>query len=69
MANLIFPTGTYDDGGMLLEVHLAGSTQFLLCMYINWIYVFLLIKHNYAHYIATHVTRISIYSLHLEMNE
>ena len=31
MANLIFPTGTSDDdGGMLLEVHLAGSTQFLL---------------------------------------
>ena len=31
MATLIFPTGTSDDdGGMLLEVHLAGSTQFLL---------------------------------------
>ena len=35
MANLIFPTGITDDGegcgeGMLLEVQLAGSTQFLL---------------------------------------
>ena len=36
MASLIFPTGTSDDGeGMLLEVQLAGSTQFLLRMYIN----------------------------------
>ena len=39
MAILIFPIGTSDDGeGMLLEVQLAGFTQLLLCMYINWIY-------------------------------
>ena len=39
MANLIFPTGTSDDGeGTLLEVQLAGSTQLLLRMYINRIY-------------------------------
>ena len=39
MTNLIFPTGTSDDGeGMLLEVQLAGSTQLLLRIYINWIY-------------------------------
>ena len=39
MANLIFPTGTSDNGeGMLLEVPLAGSTQLLLRMYIIWIY-------------------------------
>ena len=39
MANLIFPTGTSDDGeAMLLEVQLAGSTQLLLRMYINRVY-------------------------------
>ena len=38
MANrLIYPTDTSNDGeGILLEVQLAGSTQFLLRMYINW---------------------------------
>ena len=39
MANLVFPTGTSDDGeGMLLEGQLAGSTQLLLHMHINRIY-------------------------------
>ena len=39
MTNLIFPNGTSDDdGGMLLEVQLAGATQLLLRMYNNRMY-------------------------------
>ena len=68
MANLIFPTGTSDDGeGMLLKVQLAGSTQLLhmYCLSTGYISV----DETYARYVATHVTRISVYYLHLEMNE
>ena len=68
MANLIFPTGTADDdGGMLLEVHLAGSTQFYYIRSISTGYIS--VNKTYEHYVATHVTQISVYSLHLEMNE
>ena len=64
MAKLIFPTGTSDDGeGMLLEVQLAGSTQFYYtCISTRHISV----DETYARYVATHVTQISVYSLHLE---
>ena len=62
MVNLIFPTGTSVDGeGMLLEVQLARSTQLY--------YTYISVDDTYGHYVATHVTRISIYFLHLEMNK
>ena len=52
---------------MLLEVHLAGSTQFFITYVVYQLGIFLLVK-MYAHYVATCVTWISVYSLHLEMN-
>ena len=58
MANLIFPTCTSNHGeGTLLEVHLAGSSQFYYtCISTGYISV----DEMYMRYVATHVTWISV---------
>ena len=64
-ANLIFPTGTSDNGGdMLLEVHLAGSLCFC---YAHQPDIFLL--KMYVCYVVMKVIWNSVHSLHLDMNE
>ena len=72
MANLIFPTGTSDDdGGMLLEVYLAGSTQFLPRTYCSISTGYIFVDKMYARYVAMRVTHgfLYVYSLHfLKMN-